>query len=608
MPPSGKKLAFLLVILCLAGAACVALYNRYFPVSSLALKTGQQKTEENVDPAWSTIPSTPSLEKRKTNENIDLDRPAMLIRSSSLAKLPRDLLRLPVAKDLLTEDIVNYYEHHDGKLALSGSLRRIAYENKLQLPDRLIEMALDAPTEVALWTDGRGRLRHFALAMEQNVLARTIALLLPLRSEVIARQSWPEIQATSLTLSYGNEKLFLFTRGDRVVALSSGLLVTKAGDASNSEKPREGIIGIVDKLLAGKAGQPSLFAESFHLADQPAAKGHEIVIATHTLAFGYEHFMPGLAAFHLVFDDTGAWQSAVLINGEAATAAYTPLWRALPHGAAFCAALPVNWPALGEAAKRWRGESGDGEPLDDLLAKFGPAAACWYGDSRLYAPLFATASEKKLTEPEKTTLLRLSQTATKVKEPDESLTEPDGGMWRGTVPSAHGISAAKGEEASKRFFHPAAAVWAFTTGEKQANDVALFSPNALLLAKALDVAMKKFPAIADSATFPENEQIIAFINPAMLAELMRGEIFEAAPADQKENFRDVADFLFTPRLNALAAYAPQVVSFHVGKNLSAHAAPDWQWYPLRWNSLEPAKTGNASTASTKAANDEAIEP
>jgi len=128
------------------------------------------------------------------------------------------------------------------------------------------------------------------------------------------------------------------------------------------------------------------------------------------------------------------------------------------------------------------------------------------------------------------------------------------------------------------------------------------------VAKALNVAAKKFPALADSAAFTENDQVLALIDPARLAELMRGEIFQAAPEYQAENFLGVTDFLFTPRLNALAAYAPRLVSFRAGRSFFGHASHGWEWYSLRWDSLEEAKTGNISAATGADVAAEAIRP
>lgn len=107
-------------------------------------------------------------------------KPDALIRTSRLSRLPTDLLRIPLAKSVLTEDFVDYYEHNEARLSLSGTLQRIAYEHKLDWPERLLEAALDAPTELALWRDGGGRLKYFAVVMTRNVAAEAIGMVLPI--------------------------------------------------------------------------------------------------------------------------------------------------------------------------------------------------------------------------------------------------------------------------------------------------------------------------------------------------------------------------------------------------------------------------------------------
>jgi uncharacterized protein YfaA (DUF2138 family) len=54
--------------------------------------------------------------------NLDLSRPDALIRTDSLSRLPPDLLKLPVARDVLTEDFVDYYERHENRLSLAGTI------------------------------------------------------------------------------------------------------------------------------------------------------------------------------------------------------------------------------------------------------------------------------------------------------------------------------------------------------------------------------------------------------------------------------------------------------------------------------------------------------
>ena len=46
---------------------------------------------------------------------LDLARPDALVQTASLADLPRDLLTVPMFRDVLTEDFVTYYEQKIGR-------------------------------------------------------------------------------------------------------------------------------------------------------------------------------------------------------------------------------------------------------------------------------------------------------------------------------------------------------------------------------------------------------------------------------------------------------------------------------------------------------------
>ncbi|MGK5048592.1 DUF2138 family protein [Janthinobacterium sp. GB4P2] len=105
---------------------------------------------------------------------LDLSRPDALVRTKSLSTLPRDLLTVPLARDVLREDFLFYYEQSEDRLGLKGSLRRIAYEHALGWGDQLLRMVLDQPAEVALWRDADGSLKHFAIAVSRNQLTRLL--------------------------------------------------------------------------------------------------------------------------------------------------------------------------------------------------------------------------------------------------------------------------------------------------------------------------------------------------------------------------------------------------------------------------------------------------
>ena len=105
---------------------------------------------------------------------LNLAQPDALVVTSSLSTLPRDLLTVPLARDLLREDFLFYYEQSEDRLGLKGSLRRIAYEHDLAWGDQLLRMVLDQPAEVALWRDADGSLKHYAIAVSRSQLARLI--------------------------------------------------------------------------------------------------------------------------------------------------------------------------------------------------------------------------------------------------------------------------------------------------------------------------------------------------------------------------------------------------------------------------------------------------
>ena len=71
-----------------------------------------------------------------------------MIASAKLSQLPRDLLRAPVLRDVLTEDIVSYYEQHEDRLGLAGSVRRIAWEHKLDWTDKLLASDIWEPVNI----------------------------------------------------------------------------------------------------------------------------------------------------------------------------------------------------------------------------------------------------------------------------------------------------------------------------------------------------------------------------------------------------------------------------------------------------------------------------
>jgi uncharacterized protein YfaA (DUF2138 family) len=533
--------------------------------------------------------------------NPDIEKPDALIRTYSLSRLPPDLLKLPLARDVLSEDFVTYYEQNEGRQALSGTVRRIAYEHKLDLPDKLLEMALDEPAELALWRGTDGRLQHFAIVMTRNTLARALQTMLPVVSKASDTQltTAGKLDGTNvdiLVLEYGYKHyLLLLAKGDRVVALSDpGMLLV--GQENADDKPEAAeiwkqsgeAVKILRALLNGKEATTA-FARHFYLKPLTSDKKHELVLGSRVFAFGYdEKFVPGLEALSLAFDNQGVWQSSALFSRPAAVPAENgALWSALPHGPSLCAALPVDWREVVPLLKKFNESQQQPVVPAWFLDRFADSASvCWYKDSRLYTPLFAARLKGSVDEKQAREFFALAAASTKAGEgkqyfhtgeaPDASDAEArfhSGekalAIWRGSVDSTFGSPDDDGERRLK----PALAI---------RDDVVFFSPDAKLVENALNVAAKRYPALADN--FARNSSnTLAFIDPAALAGLLRKETFAALPRSEEALFRNAADAYLAPRLDALAHYPAQRIGLAKG------AGKEHEWHALEWEAGAAAR-------------------
>ncbi|ANQ83154.1 hypothetical protein dqs_0071 [Azoarcus olearius] len=517
---------------------------------------------------------------------LDLARPDALIRTRSLARLPADLLRVPLARDVLTEDFVDYYERHEQRLALSGTLRRIAFEHRLSLPERVLESVFDEPAEVALWRGADGSLKHFAVAMTRNGLARALQMALPVLpdTQLESAGTLRGGKARLLVLQYGyGRQLLLAVEGDRVVALSDPgmLLVADDGDEHAGEEGAEPVqdaraAALVARLLESDAERDSPFGAHFALAPAGADEGHQLVVSSAFYTFGYGAFAPGVEALSFAFDDKGGWRTAALIDGARLPAGGLDgagLWPALPHGPSLCALLPADWGALAPLAARIGagagGESaraGVGELARELFG--GPAAVCWYGESRHYTPLFATTLRRDVDEAWAKELAALFDSAIGKGEPAQRAPVEAGQrgsarLWRRTVETPYGVR--RGED------EPALAPTLAVSGR-----TLVFSPDAALVDKALDVGAKLYPAVGDS--LPDGARTLALLEPAALAKLVRKEVFAALPRDEEAVLRNAADANLLPRLEALAKYPPL-------RLVRAEGALEGRgWHALQWES------------------------
>jgi uncharacterized protein YfaA (DUF2138 family) len=497
---------------------------------------------------------------------LDLSKPDALIVTESLSTLPRDLLSIPLARDVLREDFLFYYEQNEDRLGLKGSLRRIAYEHELTWGDELVRMVLDEPAEVALWRDADGTLKHYAIAVSRGKLAKVleeagkVALKdTQLRLAGELRVGEAKVPVFALDYAYGRT-LLVAAHGERMVILSNPGMLYGGTEAGSADEKAEAIVG---SLLMADPAHQQVFHEQFHLGPSNPA-GHSVAVKADFLSFGYQPFFGALEALRFDFRK-GRWQSQVLIDGsKLRRGGYDsrPLWETLPYNPSACFTVPADWSSM-EGVLQRLGAKG-GPTLQPLAAQFnGPAAACWYGTSRLHTPVFVARRGRATA----------ADAATNAKEsnPDQLLAS----LFAASVGGAVEHSEAKDGQRWHRTVETPAGPLTPTLAASE--DLVVFSADPALVDQVLAVRRKQAPAVADA--LPDAGRTVGLIAPAALSQLIEKEAFDALPASSEPVLRGAADAHLIPRLAALRKYPAYRM---VVKTLPSNGLV---WEPLDWQAV-----------------------
>jgi uncharacterized protein YfaA (DUF2138 family) len=535
---------------------------------------------------------------------LDLARPDVLIESASLGRLPKDVLKVPLLRDTLTEDLVFYYENNADRLGLTGSLRRIIYEHDLQLRDNLLDELLDQPAEVALWRDAGGRLRHFVVLIQRGGLAKVMEPLakVALDDTQLSQAGAFMVDGAAVPfyrLRYNGDRSILFaSHGDQLLLMSSTDMLfgpvpqpevdadaPVAVDENNQpipiEPPAPGLAKVsaeaAEALLAGQ--HP--FPERFGLGERGALQ-QRVTLGADFLALGYRRFLPAFAGLRFELNDQG-WGSFLALDEVEGQGAFdfAPVWRAMPMGASACVALPVA-PGLPERLLTKVGA--EPKAAAELAGQLsGSAGLCWYPDSRLHSPLLVGTLKEKPGAQTDAELGKLFDSLIGAWEPYaeggsfpvEETAQGELHKWQRQVGSNFGQYPADLAEqpdalTSRAFFR---------IGLARHGSTLLFSLDDRLLDKALQTLDKRFPPLAE--VLPENALVPAYLAPDSLAALLERETLDSLPEDIEPVFRNAAQANLLPKLRSLSGHGKYALS------LPADAAADeaWQWLPLEWRAL-----------------------
>lgn len=485
---------------------------------------------------------------------LNLAQPDALVITDSLSTLPRDLLTVPLAHDLLREDFLFYYEQTEDRLGLKGSLRRIAYEHELAWGDQLLKMVLDQPAEVALWRDADGSLKHYAITVSRGKLARMIeeAGKVALKDTQMTLAGVLRVDGDTVNvfaLKYAYQRTLLFAaHGERMIILSHpGMLYGDEDDKTGDRKAE----AVIASLLAADKSKQQLFRPQFSL-DKAASAGHSIAVKADFLSFGYQPFFGALQALRFDFDK-GHWQSKVLIDAsklQPGSYDSRALWQALPYDPAACFSVPVNWAATTALFQHFGAEQKT--PLFQ-----GPAAACWYGNSRLHTPVFVG------------TFAKPGDAASRDAQLGAIFSQLIGGQGEVKKSAASGVT--RWQRQVTTAMGDAMPTLAL------AGDTVVFSADAALVDQVLAVKAKRAPAASDR--LPDPAHVVGLIAPSSLARLIQAEALDTLPAKDEPVLRAAADQHLVPRLDAIKKYPPYRM---VLKQLPSSGVA---WQTLEWQAV-----------------------
>lgn len=548
---------------------------------------------------WRPFGSKVSLADRGVT--FDVQRPDVVIDSSALSRLPRDMIAVPLLQTLLTEDFVEYYESNSTRLSVEGTLRRLAFEHRLDWREALMRRVFDEPSRVLMWRSPDGRPGYWILSMRRNGLAK---LMQGVGNVAVTDNQLAEVGTLSgdvpvYALRLAGARTVLFAaKGERLVVLSEpGMLL-----GANGEMNRERADSVAKILEDGSdpASDAYLLEE-----DQPLPDGHRVIVSADYLSFGYRAFFDGIVALRFDFAAPAAdgaarsgWHTAALLDPVRLPRRWdsADLWRAMPANAAACSSLPVNWHDVSNLLHAVSGiDPDEAEPVSSAFG--GPAAVCWYAKSTLVAPLFVARVAPEGDRPNdallKSALGNLFEegigaweakahptTGGSYRRLPVTTRQSSGGatIWQRPVSARSGTAGS----AAALFADQLSAQRYFPVTLAFAHGYVVFSPDGRLVDDTLAVLDKRYPALADTLDSARVAQTVVMFTPATTAALIEREALRALPADQEAIFRNAARTHLFPKLRAFAKYPP--VSLSLPRSLPSSPG----WVPVEWHFEWPA--------------------
>lgn len=485
--------------------------------------------------------------------------------SKNLSGLPKSLIQQPFLRDVLTEDLVFYYEQHPERLSLSGSLKRIAYEHELQWGDQVLEQLLQQPALVLLWKSDHAKLDYGLLVLDSPGWAKTLALLLPWvgKDEAITQAGEVKLDGETqpvYAISAGPNTYYFLSKGDRL--LVSNLSTVLLGGEKESRDHEQQRKQTLSKLLA-QGAQAQGWLKEYQLPEQVAE--HSLMLRSSYLSFGYGELFRGLPMLRFDFSaghwSTHAWVNPASLQSDMMNS--LPLLQAAPQGASLCAAAPMNWAQLLPALQAVSDNASQAQTLLQQLQA--PALLCWYPHSRYYTPLLIVHSRSPLDGAYLGRLLHQAMPSRMGAEAWSEQRTSAGLTWQINIDSIYGPQGRAPGDSQ------------FQVGAAQHQGWLLFSPDQRLVQQSLATVQKQYPALADHLP---HGRVALYVSPKQLGPWLQNQVNASLPEESEPVFHAAVMAHLRPKLQHMAQHP----NFMLAYPAQLPAEPSWvalEWQPTR---------------------------
>ncbi|WP_162845159.1 DUF2138 family protein [Hydromonas duriensis] len=305
---------------------------------------------------------------------VELSSPDAWIHSQNLSQLPRDLLTVPLIKDVLTEDFLYFYDTDEDWLSLKGSIRRISFEHELNWQDNLVQSIAQSPADIYLWRDSSSALRYWAIAFERKGLTAVAQQLAQIKLNADKQLSQigsvkvdgDEVPVLQMKLS-PRRNMVLAVHGERLALVSDAAMLNdgrgKLSDAAGQ---------LLEKMLDDDVDERQKIAKDL-LSPNEEKVAQSIALSQRFFAQGYGALMPHVRGLRFYYDGS-AWHSQVHL-AEGTSAPNIQIWQHIPSNAAWCVSTTIDWSQVQKNLDA--ADTLNEKP--DLSKVFNPTgAACWY--------------------------------------------------------------------------------------------------------------------------------------------------------------------------------------------------------------------------------------